>query len=203
MNGSYTSKQVLKFTWEDHLEYSALQNAVKEIKQIATTINEKVRESENVNAIMQLQNRVIGLENKALVKPGRTLVKEGLSVATMETNTSTGQLVIMVNKGETQKPRVIFLFNDILLWCKQRMFGNSYEFVKVDYLTDITASNCEDIAGRPAFTIVSLNSAAVTVATVTPEEKLQWIDLLNAPIENAGMYSVTQYCPHPTTKIMS
>ena len=52
---------VLKSTWDDHIDYLNLQDALLKIKQIAATINEKIRESENVNNILQIQNRITGL----------------------------------------------------------------------------------------------------------------------------------------------
>lgn len=36
--------------------------------------------------------------------------------------------------------------------------------------------------GRPVFTIISLTSAAIIVGVNTPEERTQWINLLNEPV---------------------
>jgi hypothetical protein len=52
---------VLKYTWDDHSDFIPLQEALSKLKQIANTINEKIRESEYVNAVLQIQNRVTNL----------------------------------------------------------------------------------------------------------------------------------------------
>lgn len=46
-------------------------------------------------------------------------------------------------KGEFIKAAVI-LFNDIVLWCKKTK-AKSLEFFRLDNLSDLSASNAEDI----------------------------------------------------------
>lgn len=38
----------------------------------------------------------------------------------------------------------VFLFNDIVLWCK-KLKSKSLEFFRVDYLADLTASLVDDV----------------------------------------------------------
>jgi len=59
---TWHSKSLIKCTWDDHPDYVPLCTALEFIKAIASTINEKVREAEQIQAVVELQARITGLE---------------------------------------------------------------------------------------------------------------------------------------------
>lgn len=156
-------EELLKHTWEEHPDYVNLYYATEKIKNIALTINEKIREAENIKRIAEIQTKIIGLP-KPILKPGRKIRREGT----------------LIWAGKNYH---VIVFTDIILWCKQKRM----EFYKVDYLQDLTAAHSNDIQNKPSFTIISLNSPAITVSVQTVKEKEEWMNLLNEPVDEGSL----------------
>eukprot|EP01129_Flabellula_baltica_P006718 TRINITY_DN2546_c0_g1_i2.p1 TRINITY_DN2546_c0_g1~~TRINITY_DN2546_c0_g1_i2.p1 ORF type:complete len:484 (+),score=134.22 TRINITY_DN2546_c0_g1_i2:709-2160(+) len=85
----------IKHTWDDHQDYADLKAASEEIERVALYLNEKKRNAENLETLVDLASNIVGY-GEELVVPSRCLIDKF-------------QLVV------SKKPRTLFLFNDILL----------------------------------------------------------------------------------------
>jgi hypothetical protein len=94
-------EDLLRNTPKDHADYDDLATALAKVQEVADYVNEKKREAENVNQVLDVQARLTGM-NKSLAEPHRRFVRQG-SVMNMDA------------KGET----MLFLFNDILVTAKE------------------------------------------------------------------------------------
>lgn len=63
-----------KCTSIDHIDYEFITSAINSMKNVASTINEQLREAENYEKLGKLQKEIHGLP-LPLVKRGRSLVK--------------------------------------------------------------------------------------------------------------------------------
>ncbi len=51
---------LLKNTWTEHPDYKNIKQAVKTMHEIATLVNEKKRESENIERVLELEAKIDG-----------------------------------------------------------------------------------------------------------------------------------------------
>jgi FYVE/RhoGEF/PH domain-containing protein 5/6 len=61
--------ELLKHTWTDHKDYANLKEAAGKIAEIASFINEKKREAENVSRTLEIANKLSG-KLKVKIKNG-------------------------------------------------------------------------------------------------------------------------------------
>lgn len=59
-------------TWKDHPDYNGLVQAVENIKQIALTINENIRDAESTKRILELETQIIDLNRVTYKKKNLT-----------------------------------------------------------------------------------------------------------------------------------
>ncbi|XP_076450012.1 rho guanine nucleotide exchange factor 39-like [Babylonia areolata] len=108
-------EDLLQHTPSDHHDYTQLQEATKQIGDIAQHINEHVRQHENFQKMLSIQKSFDSSAPKILT-PGRFFLKEGA-------------LKKVSRKGVRSHERMFFLFNDVLLYGKPRLVesgGRSY-----------------------------------------------------------------------------
>ncbi|EFA77564.1 pleckstrin domain-containing protein [Heterostelium album PN500] len=91
-------QDLVKFTSDDHPDYDNLSVALKKMKDVAEYVNEKKREAENLNQVLNIQHSLVGKFDN-LAEPHRRYVRKG-PLACLE---------------EKSKIYFFFLFNDILL----------------------------------------------------------------------------------------
>eukprot|EP01094_Clydonella_sp_ATCC50884_P001575 TRINITY_DN1118_c0_g1_i1.p1 TRINITY_DN1118_c0_g1~~TRINITY_DN1118_c0_g1_i1.p1 ORF type:complete len:1050 (+),score=372.95 TRINITY_DN1118_c0_g1_i1:256-3405(+) len=92
-------KEILKYTDADHGDYDSLRNAVEQMEEVATYVNEKKREAESLNQVLWVQSRLTGKFDN-LTTSTRRYVCEGP----------------LLDMSETEKKnRYIILFNDCLI----------------------------------------------------------------------------------------
>jgi len=106
-------QDLLKHTPNWHADHCNLEEALARLKEIATGINEKKRESENQARVLQIEKEEISGQPNPLVAPHRTFVREG-DVQRVE--------------GDKRKPGHLYLFNDILLVTAPPIIGSRYRF---------------------------------------------------------------------------
>lgn len=53
-------RDLVKHTWEDHPDYTALKQAVARVEDIAGFLNEKKREAENIAELIEMENHFTG-----------------------------------------------------------------------------------------------------------------------------------------------
>ncbi|KAL8563722.1 hypothetical protein ACOMHN_063490 [Nucella lapillus] len=108
-------EDLLHHTPSDHHDYAQLQEATKQIGDIALHINEHIRQHENFQKMLTIQKTFDSSAPKIL-QPGRIFLKEG-------------PLKKVSRKGDKSHERMFFLFNDVLLYGKPRLVesgGRSY-----------------------------------------------------------------------------
>jgi hypothetical protein len=112
----------MRHTPESHQDFEALQSAFTKINVVVTNINEGQREAENLQRVLELQNKIEGVDVcfhllfisiqsislcvfiiQTLVSPGRRLTKEG-------------DLLFYKNqKSKHGERRHVFFFSDLIL----------------------------------------------------------------------------------------
>ena len=127
------------------------------IKDVATNVNNSIREAEHTNKLVEMQSTLTGFEG--LMIPSRRLIKEGNSFHRIST------------KGVLM-PRSLFLFNDLLLLTLKRA-------VKVDIKLHLTwikelpdADKFENV-----FQIAS-NKKTLVLCASSAKERDEWINLI-------------------------
>ncbi|GFS01735.1 rho guanine nucleotide exchange factor [Elysia marginata] len=108
-------EELLHSTPQEHYDYTKLKEATTMIEEIATHINEHIRQNENFQKMLSIQ-RSFDSSAPKLLSPGRTFIKEG-------------PLKKVSRKGGKSYERMFFLFSDILLYGKPKFLdggGKSY-----------------------------------------------------------------------------
>ncbi|BFZ15885.1 hypothetical protein BsWGS_18924 [Bradybaena similaris] len=108
-------EELLNHTPVEHHDYHKLKEATEKIGEIASHINEHVRQNENFIKMLAIQ-RMFDSSAPKLLTPGRLFLKEGL-------------LKKVSRKGGKSHDRMFFLFSDILLYGKPKFLdggGKSY-----------------------------------------------------------------------------
>uniref|UniRef100_A0A7S3ZCI0 DH domain-containing protein n=1 Tax=Lotharella globosa TaxID=91324 RepID=A0A7S3ZCI0_9EUKA len=98
-------KELKKYTWPEHKEHDNLVKALAKAQEIATHVNERKRQIENMSKTLEVQSKITG-EFDSLIKPDRKMIREDKLI-----KVSTG----MFNSIK-RKERIVFLFSDLLMW---------------------------------------------------------------------------------------
>ncbi|GFN87770.1 hypothetical protein PoB_001427600 [Plakobranchus ocellatus] len=99
-------EELLYNTPKEHYDYEKIKEATAVIEEIATHINEHIRQNENFQKMLSIQ-RSFDSSAPKLLAPGRTFIKEG-------------PLKKVSRKGGKAYERMFFLFSDILLYGKPK-----------------------------------------------------------------------------------
>jgi hypothetical protein len=121
-------REVLKYTPAHHEDHAGLQEALLKIEAVAARVNESKRHCERVEHILNIMTR-LGRDCPPLFAPTRTLVQE--IELTVRSASRFGE--------PTDKPRVFFLFNDMLVWAHSTM-----EFRGCAALVDVVITDLPD-----------------------------------------------------------
>ncbi|XP_005099517.1 putative protein tag-52 [Aplysia californica] len=108
-------EELLNSTPVEHHDYEKLREAADKLAEIASHINEHIRQNENFMKMLAIQ-RSFDSSAPKLLAPGRQFIKEG-------------PLKKMSRKGGKSFERMFFLFSDILLYGKPKFLdggGRSY-----------------------------------------------------------------------------
>ncbi|XP_022083812.1 rho guanine nucleotide exchange factor 39-like [Acanthaster planci] len=100
-------EELLSCTPENHEEYEKLQEAAARMTEVTYGINEYIREHENFQKMLLIQNSLTGGAPR-IIAPGRTFIREGT-------------LMKVSKKGSTAHERMFFLFNDMLIYAKPNL----------------------------------------------------------------------------------
>jgi len=112
---------LFKNTPENHPDYENLRNALDKMKETADYINERKRDSDAINKILEVQSILSGIEHLAV--PSRRYVREG---------------VMLVKEESKLLERYFFLFNDLLICAKPNFsVGKSRHSYKVEQTFDL------------------------------------------------------------------
>ncbi|CAJ0848057.1 6424_t:CDS:2 [Entrophospora sp. SA101] len=174
-------EQLFNYTVESHPDYKSLKKCVEQISTIADEVNEKIRDAENQQRVLEIQTQVEGLPTN-IIDPARRFIYKGDLFKVMPKKPSSSTKPSYVS---TKDVRVHFLFNDLLLFC--------IEFQgKLLYKGDINLKYAmvraleEDAADQPFCfqVIVKQNDAdrRHTVRATSYDEQVKWIERINAAI---------------------
>eukprot|EP00466_Bigelowiella_natans_P019300 jgi/Bigna1/127950/aug1.5_g2658 len=98
-------KELQRYTWPEHHEHDNLVKALAKAEEIATHVNERKRQIENMTKTLEVQSNITGTFD-SLIKPDRKMIREDVLI-----KVSSGMFSSM-----KRKERVMFLFSDLLLW---------------------------------------------------------------------------------------
>eukprot|EP01132_Coremiostelium_polycephalum_P009646 gene9646-11828_t len=156
--------ELLQHTPEIHKDYENIKLALKEIQNVASSINESKRNAEGMEKIVLIQSQLT--KSFEIVQPFRRYIKEG---------------PILFEKRGVLKERYLFLFNDALLLCKKKpnpIFDISPRYSPISLLK---LSNCiilptQDPENQNGFAV--LGTEHLYFYTKTPVEQYEWLALL-------------------------
>ncbi|CAG8526289.1 21197_t:CDS:2 [Dentiscutata erythropus] len=164
---------LLKHTENTHPDYINLEQCVRQISLIADDVNEKIRDAENQQKVLEIQNKVERLPNNIL-DPARRFIYQGdLYKVTQRSSPKRPYFIA------TEDRRAHFLFNDLLLLCIEfqgKLLYTGQINLNKSYLIDIDDND----ADQPfCFQIITTTTegreACHTVRATTAEEKREWI----------------------------
>eukprot|EP00057_Strongylocentrotus_purpuratus_P009310 XP_011663784.1 PREDICTED: LOW QUALITY PROTEIN: rho guanine nucleotide exchange factor 39 [Strongylocentrotus purpuratus] len=171
-------KQLLDHTPSSHEDYSKIKDALQNISEVTHGINEYIREHENFQKMLIVQNSLGGRAPKLIV-PGRKFIKEG-------------PLMKVTKNGSGSHERMFFLFSDILIYAKHNMslerplLTKPYTCSSVIQLEDCKVDLVlgeQKIDGAGALFKLSYNADHLLLYSTDNNEALSWIDKLQGTIQ--------------------
>ncbi len=160
---------MLQLTSEQHGDYKDLKQALKEINEIATTVNLNMQKEENLKKLYHLDHVIVGLP-KSLTDESNSLlfIREGV-------------LTKVCRKSD--KKRHFFLFNDCLIYTALASPQGEFKFKRLLSLSKSKIRDLTDTAERKnAFQIITIEKS-FTVYTEA-SEKAAWM---------RGFHSILSY----------
>uniref|UniRef100_A0A452GV75 FERM, ARHGEF and pleckstrin domain-containing protein 2 n=1 Tax=Gopherus agassizii TaxID=38772 RepID=A0A452GV75_9SAUR len=153
----------------EHQDYADCRNALKEVTEMTSQLQNSLIRLENFQKLTELQHDLIGIDN--LIAPGREFIREGC-------------LYKLTKKGLQQ--RMFFLFSDMLLYTSKGVTGtNQFKIHGHLALHGMLVEESENEWSVPhCFTIYSAQKTIV-VAASTRLEMGKWMEDLNMAIEMA------------------
>ncbi|XP_064632195.1 titin-like isoform X2 [Lineus longissimus] len=183
---------------EHSIDYKDASAALAIVSEIATHANESMREGDNFQKLLEVQNSLHG--NFEVVKPGRTLIKMGI--------------LQKLSRKEAQ-PRMLFLFNDVLLYTTPIVTGKEYKLNHVLSLAGMKACKPTQEEFQNEFSVISIQRSFTISAKMdfphylvfdcsTPRERDAWLAALTQAIEdNAEKRSTFEQAKtHPEKLVM-
>ncbi|CAG8597369.1 8848_t:CDS:2, partial [Cetraspora pellucida] len=181
---------LLKHTDESHPDFIDLQKCVRQINIIADEVNEKMRDAENQQKVLEIQVKVENIPD--IINPTRRFIHSGDLYKVTPLFTSTKPYF-----SSTQEIRSHFLFNDLLLFCSNSQGG------KLTYRGQLDLNNCsildidDDASDMPfCFQIITKTAKGDvrhTVRTNTGEEKAEWMGKIHYVISSLQNGIQTSY----------
>ena len=159
-------QDLLKHTPESHPDFKNLEKSFIVVDEVAKFVNQTIKDQEGMGKLLQIQKAFSGLQESLLV-PGRKLLKEG---------------VLMKVCRKDNKPRVFFLFSDVLLYGAV-LSATSYKYHLTLKLETVQASLRDDTEElKNSLSIKSSNKSFVIFAE-SPEVRDSWVSAINEASE--------------------
>ncbi|EEY65169.1 uncharacterized protein PITG_16365 [Phytophthora infestans T30-4] len=173
-------ERLCELTPPDHPDASFLTEAVSRVRTVATAINETVRRQENLETVLQAQQKFSG--QLSLFTADRRLLKSG-------------KLIKMSTKR--QEDVMIHLFNDILLYSNVLINGgyrvrrivhlqSKAVGVKTELPAPVQALFDQQVKRRKdcGFVVTSREKTFI-LFTETPEAQREWVDAISSAVKEA------------------
>ncbi|CAG8671185.1 4036_t:CDS:2, partial [Acaulospora morrowiae] len=163
---------LLKHTDESHPDFFQLENCVKQISVIADEVNEKIKEAENQNKVLEIQNKVERCP--IIVNPARKFIREGDLFKVLYRHT-VKKTACFVSTTETLTH---YLFNDLVVCCSKVQGKITYqEQIDLNYASIVDIE--DNLSDKPfCFKIIvktPLEERHHIVRALDECTKLDWI----------------------------
>ncbi|XP_066994161.2 protein vav isoform X2 [Anabrus simplex] len=163
-------------TQPNHEDYRGLEEANDAMKDIAVYINELKRDKEKLEALQKIEESIIDLKmppNTTLKNYGRCLKDDELRVRSPY--------------GEKSNNRYVFLFDHVMLICKQ-LKDNKYSFQESLDLSEYKVKDCLPTARRatfyPWFLIPENKNEVYMFSARQEQQKREWIKVIEETLDN-------------------
>jgi len=164
---------IIKNTPRFHPDMKNLETARTEIDSVAWHINDQIKELEAMKRMVDIEKSIQG--GIQIIKPGRKLTREGN--------------LMKVNKnGNHAQPRYVFLFSDMLMYCKYKgsMAGDVLDLPKsgaleVCCLLPLKHMSVEEVVGKGVFTIRCQKEELVLYSSSA--EDSDWVESINKAVK--------------------
>jgi hypothetical protein len=163
-------REYIKQTWQDHDDYSDLQEALKTVDDVARYVNEHKTKMVNFERVKVIQSQIVSMTEDLTAKTDRQYILEGA----------------VTELGKIPITHYLFLFNDVLVWTQQ-VNKKKYLFRKLNWLSRSTAE-----AGELNSVKIVTDGWDTKIFTKSREEQNKWI----AYMENEN-YSPINEPQHP------
>jgi len=152
-----------------HHDYTDTNMALSKVRNIIKKLSNKLKQSENLVKLMELQRDLVGYEN--LVQHNREFVREGC-------------LQKLSRKGYQQ--RMFFLFSDMLLYANRAtQQGVQFKVHGQLAVTDLQVVDSEPRMGADFCFNIYDGKRALMVAAATLAEKTQWMEDITETVQFA------------------
>jgi len=163
-------RELLKTMEDSHFDYENLKEALRVMEETTSYVNEKKREIERQSKMLQVAQVLQGYASAKLITPNRYLVKESI--------------VDKVNvHGKAQK-RMMWLFNDLLLYAAPSVSGNTFV-----YKDSIPAKVClasPVVGSASTFELTRLDKVKkYKIIAETEEEMNMWVSVIMKQYEQS------------------
>lgn len=176
-------ERLLSHYGPSHHDYTDTNMALSKVRTIIKKLSTKLKESENLVKLMELQRDLVGYDN--LVQAGREFVREGC-------------LQKLSRKGYQQ--RMFFLFSDMLLYANRTTSpGLQFRVHGQLAVPDLQVVDSEPRMGADFCFNIYDGKRALMVAAASQGEKLQWME----DIAETVQYARERGLDSPTNKYLS
>ncbi|KAG8452886.1 hypothetical protein GDO86_004617 [Hymenochirus boettgeri] len=162
--------ELLKYTTQEHRDYSKIKEAYEAMKNVACLINERKRRLESIDKIARWQVSIVGWEGQDTLARSSELIHSG-------------ELTKIFKQGKSQQ-RTFFLFDHQLVFCKKDLLRRDILYYKgrID-LDEMEFADVEDGKDRDfnlniknAFKAVNKSTDEVHLfCTKKQEDKQRWL----------------------------
>ncbi|XP_018103212.1 spermatogenesis-associated protein 13 isoform X2 [Xenopus laevis] len=108
--------ELLKYTTQEHSDYSKIKEAYEAMKNVACLINERKRRLESIDKIARWQVSIVGWEGQDILARSSELIHSG-------------ELTMIIKQGKSQQ-RTFFLFDHQMVFCKKDLLRRDILYYK-------------------------------------------------------------------------
>lgn len=173
-------EDLLECTSTDHHDYQQLKEAAQQIGEIASHINEHMKQHENFQKMLSIQKSFDSSAPKILA-PGREFLREGV-------------LKKVSRKGGKSHDRMFFLFSDMLLYGKPKFLDSGHNSYSCCCVLPLKHCQVEQVLGNVrngnssmtetgGMFSISCKEESLLLLSHDPQNVQQWMETLELAIK--------------------